>query len=145
PSGRRSGCPATQGRAEMITPLPVLTALPLGVVLDALIGDPRGWPHPVRAIGWLTGRTEGALRRASAAVGNPPWSESAAGVALAAVVVGVTAGSVAGLLRAAEAIGEPAALAGRALLIWWGLAARSLREEALRAAEAPELETARSE
>ncbi|MFH0958025.1 MAG: adenosylcobinamide-phosphate synthase CbiB [Pseudomonadota bacterium] len=37
----------------------VLAAL----VLDALIGDPRSWPHPVRLIGWLAVRLEPITRK----------------------------------------------------------------------------------
>ena len=52
----RSGRPSTRGATSMtiVTQVPgidpwVLGALPLGVALDLALGDPRGWPHPVRA------------------------------------------------------------------------------------------------
>ena len=35
----------------------------LALALDALIGDPRWLPHPVRAMGWLTGLLDRALNR----------------------------------------------------------------------------------
>ena len=35
----------------------------LALVLDALIGDPRWFPHPIRLIGWLTGFLEKRLNR----------------------------------------------------------------------------------
>ena len=35
----------------------------LALALDALIGDPRWLPHPVRLMGWLTGLLDGALNR----------------------------------------------------------------------------------
>ena len=38
-------------------------ALFLGILLDAVIGDPKGWYHPVMAIGWLIQRLEQVLRR----------------------------------------------------------------------------------
>ena len=41
------------------TPFILLAAL----ALDALIGDPRWLPHPVRLIGWLTGLLDRALNR----------------------------------------------------------------------------------
>jgi adenosylcobinamide-phosphate synthase len=41
---------------------PLAWSIPLGAALDALLGDPRGWPHPVRLIGRLIVRTEGVLR-----------------------------------------------------------------------------------
>ncbi|WP_028587313.1 adenosylcobinamide-phosphate synthase CbiB [Desulfocurvus vexinensis] len=37
---------------------------PLAVGLDLALGDPQGWPHPVRAIGALVARLEGPARRA---------------------------------------------------------------------------------
>ena len=38
-------------------------ALFLGIMLDFLIGDPKGWYHPVMAIGWLIHHLEQMLRR----------------------------------------------------------------------------------
>src|SRR6516165_1816579 len=105
----------------------VLWSLPLGLALDALVGDPRGWPHPVRAIGWLVARGEQWLRKGVAASGSKGWVEVGAGVVLAVGVIGATAGGVGGLVALADAAGVWAALAVRALLIDWGLAVRSLR------------------
>jgi adenosylcobinamide-phosphate synthase len=123
----------------------VLWALPLGLALDALLGDPRGWPHPVRAIGWLVRRSECLLRRAVRAVGSRGWAEVAAGVVLTVTVTVVTASAVALLIGVGDAMGVWAALAVRSVLIDWGLAVRSLREETLRASEAPDLSVARAE
>ena len=39
-------------------------ALPLGFLLDLLLGDPHGWPHPVIWIGKLISLLEKGLRRA---------------------------------------------------------------------------------
>jgi adenosylcobinamide-phosphate synthase len=33
--------------------IPATAVLPLAATLDYLIGDPWGWPHPVRVMGWL--------------------------------------------------------------------------------------------
>lgn len=41
-----------------------LLVLALGVALDFAIGDPRGWPHLVKAVAWLAQRVEGFLERA---------------------------------------------------------------------------------
>jgi len=35
----------------------------IGYGLDLLLADPEGWPHPVRAYGFLIGRGERALNR----------------------------------------------------------------------------------
>jgi adenosylcobinamide-phosphate synthase len=119
-------------------------ALPLGAALDAIAGDPRGWPHPVRGIGLLIARVEGALR-ALLRRGGGPAAERAAGVALAGVVVAVTAGVAWGVVAACDRLGAVAGLLGRALLVHWGLAARNLGDEALRVADAPDLPAARRE
>jgi adenosylcobinamide-phosphate synthase len=120
-------------------------SLPLGAVLDAALGDPRRWPHPVRAIGALIAGTERAVRWLLARIRGRPIAQRIAGVALASVVVGLT-GSVAwGAVVECDRLGGAASLLGRALLIYWGLAARSLGDEVLRASEAADIETARRE
>ena len=58
-----------------------------GVGLDLLFGDPRGLPHPVRAIGWFIGAQERMWRRSGAPL-------RLAGAALWFVTVGVTGGIV---------------------------------------------------
>jgi len=122
-----------------------LGALPLGVGLDLALGDPRGWPHPVRAVGALIRVAERGLRIVLARVGGGTSGESLAGVVLATVVVGVTAGLAWALTDMCDHLGGPAVLVGRGLLIYWGLAIRSLGEETLRASEAPDLATSRRE
>jgi adenosylcobinamide-phosphate synthase len=54
------------------------------LILDALIGDPRSWPHPVRLIGWLAIRLEPITRRSLA-------NARIAGLLTALTVVAVTA------------------------------------------------------
>ena len=120
-------------------------ALPLGAALDACLGDPPGWPHPVRALGALITRTERALRALVQRTGGGAAAERAAGVALAGIVVGLSAGAAWCAAAACDRLGAVAGLLGRVVLIQWGLAARSLGDEALRAAEAPDLDVARRE
>jgi adenosylcobinamide-phosphate synthase len=120
-------------------------ALPLGAGLDLLIGDPRGWPHPVRAIGALIAATERIARKLLAATGGGPRATRFAGVLLAAFVVGATAGLAWLLVAFCDRVGPLAALLGRVLLVHWGLATRSLGDETARASEAPDLATARRE
>ena len=62
-----------------------------GVGLDLLFGDPRGLPHPVRAIGWCIAAQERLWRRSGAPM-------RLAGAALWFVTVGVTSGIVAATL-----------------------------------------------
>jgi adenosylcobinamide-phosphate synthase len=63
-------------------------ALELGiaVTLDLLIGDPRGWPHPVRGLGWIAARLEVPLRGILPARG--------AGVLFWFLIVGIAAAVV---------------------------------------------------
>lgn len=71
------------------------SALGLGYTLELLLGDPEGWPHPVRGVGWAIARGEGVLR----ARVRPLWL---AGAALSVLVVGA---SVAATLLARHAVG----------------------------------------
>ena len=122
-----------------------LGALPLGVALDLMVGDPRGWPHPVRVIGRTIVLAERGLRVAVAKAGGGPGKEMVAGVVLATVVVGLV-GCLAWLADdTLSQIGGPVLLIGRALMIYWGLAIRGLGDETLRAAEAADLPSARRE
>ncbi len=120
-------------------------ATPMGVVLDLALGDPRGWPHPVRAIGSLIGLVERGLRAAVARVGGGPKAELLAGLLLVVIVVGLTTGSAWFVVHLCGRIGGLAPLLGGSVLIYWGLAIRSLGEESLRASEAFDLATARVE
>ncbi len=118
-------------------------SLPAGALLDAALGDPRGWPHPVRAIGTLISRGEQTLRWLLRRLRAGHFAERMAGVMLAASVVGLTMLVSWILVATCDAIGPWPSLLGRSILIYWALAIRSLGEESLRAAMAGDLETAR--
>ena len=122
-----------------------LGALPLGVALDLAIGDPRGWPHPVRLIGRLVVRSERGLRVAVRRVGGGAKAELVAGLILATVVAGLVGSLVWLATSLSDQVGGPTTLIVRGLLIYWGLAIRSLGSETLRASEASDLPTARHE
>jgi adenosylcobinamide-phosphate synthase len=124
---------------------PAIWALPLGAGLDALFGDPRCWPHPVRAVGRIITRTERALRARLARPDAGPARQRLAGVLLVGVVVGISTASVWCLVASCDHLGRPWSLLSRAVLVYWGLAARGLRDETLLASEAPDLQTARRE
>lgn len=129
-----------------MVPLPLPAwSLPLGALLDAWLGDPRGWPHPVRAIGRLIVWTEASLRWLIGRLHGGARAERLAGSWLAAIVVGTTSVVVLGLLMILDRLGEWPSLIGRSVLVFWGLAANSLGREALRASEAEDLATARRE
>ncbi len=115
-------------------------AIPVGAALDAALGDPQGWPHPVRAIGGLITVSERVARAAVARI----LGERAAGVSLAVAVVAGSVLVVWTLLEVCDRLGPTSAIAGRAVLIYWGIAPRCLGIEALRVANAPELGDARA-
>jgi len=109
--------------------------LPLAVGLDLLLGDPAGWPHPVRAIGWCYDRLDALadrLGRRSRLFGA--MSVCAVAGAGAALVWGASLLPVLGPLCALY-------------FAYAGLALGSLLAEARRAAhflDAGDLEAARS-
>jgi adenosylcobinamide-phosphate synthase len=73
------------------------------------------------------------------------WLEYPAGAVLAVSVTAATAAVVWGLVSLAGRIGGGGTLLIQSLLVYWGLAIRSLGEETLRASEAPDIVTARRE
>src|SRR5207253_9179849 len=99
----------------------ILYALLLGFLLDQLLGDPRWLPHPVRWIGRLIESLEKPLRRV--------FPERLGGVILLMLVTG-TAGGLTWVGLEAAALCHPLAnLALSAILIYYGLAARSLARD----------------
>jgi adenosylcobinamide-phosphate synthase len=93
----------------------------LGFLLDQVLGDPPSWPHPVRWIGRLIQRLETILWPLPA---RRLW-----GVLLLLLVTGVTGGLAWAALWGAELMHPWVRLAVATLLVWWGLAARSLARE----------------
>jgi adenosylcobinamide-phosphate synthase len=98
-----------------------LLPLLLGFLLDQLLGDPPGWPHPVRWIGRLIGFLEKLLRK--------QFPERVGGALLLVLVVLVTGGVVATALLLAERWHPFARLAIATLMVYYGLATRSLARE----------------
>src|SRR5579871_2820654 len=96
-------------------------ALALGFLLDQVLGDPPRWPHPVRWIGRLIPLLEPPLRRfCGARVG---------GIVLLAIVTGSTVCFTWGILELAGSWHPWAWRAAATVLIYYGLAARSLARE----------------
>ncbi|MCI9162256.1 MAG: cobalamin biosynthesis protein CobD [Lachnospiraceae bacterium] len=105
----------------------------IGFLLDQWIGDPEGWWHPIRAIGWLTGSLEGLLRRL--------FPAGRAGQLLAggvlAVLVPIVAGSVAaGVLAAAGRIHPAVRFLVMCVMDGQILAAKSLKTESMKVYDA---------
>jgi adenosylcobinamide-phosphate synthase len=101
--------------------LPYLLPLLLGFLLDQVLGDPPGWPHPVRWVGRFIQLLEPPLRRV--------FPERLGGILLLLLVAGTTGGLTWGALELA-ALWHPAArLVVATVLVFYGLAARSLARE----------------
>jgi adenosylcobinamide-phosphate synthase len=98
-----------------------LLALLLGFLLDQVLGDPPHWPHPVRWIGRLIRALEAILR--------PLLPERAGGVLLLLLVTGIAGGGVWGILALTALCHPVARLLAATLLVYFGLAARSLARE----------------
>ena len=109
----------------------LLVALPAAYALDLLIGDPRGWPHPVRAIGWLVRQLEARLRRLI------PWQRGA-GILLVLIVLAVVAACMIAIRGLVVTQPTWMRIGVDVLLIQWGLSTRSLAGETLRVVRAAE-------
>jgi adenosylcobinamide-phosphate synthase len=111
----------------------------LAVALDLILGDPRGFPHPVKLIGRLALLLEKPFRKVA---GNP----RIAGGATATVVILVTAGLTYAIVQFAFMIHPALGDAVSILVIYTGLAARDMIDHSLdvwRALAAGNLDEAR--
>ncbi|MFA7464335.1 MAG: adenosylcobinamide-phosphate synthase CbiB [Syntrophales bacterium] len=111
----------------------------LALVLDFIIGDPRGFPHPVRWIGSFALAVENPARRRLK-------NEKAAGIAAALVVIGTTGLAVVLLVKISGGIHPYAGDAASVLILYTAFAARDLAdhsEDVRRALEAGNLPEAR--
>jgi adenosylcobinamide-phosphate synthase len=95
------------------------------LVLDQLIGDPQGWPHPIRWIGALAAGVEKPLRRQG-------LNQTKAGI-VGVIVVLVTTGTTAWAVLWVLALMHPvAADLGGVIILWTTFAAKDLRVHSLR-------------
>ena len=119
-------------------------ALLIGALLDLLLGDPHGIPHPVVLIGKLISVLERALRRVFP---KSEAGEKLAGGVLWLLTVCVSTAVPALLLWLCHRVSPWLRLAVESVMCWQVLAARSLRDESMRvydALETGDLERSRS-
>ena len=124
-----------------------VVAMIAGFALDAALGDPHGWPHPVKLIGKQIDFEEGLLRKyvfAEAEKAGDAWpldraqTERLGGAALTADVA-LAAPLVAwGSLKLLDKVHPLCALVGESILCYQLVAARSLRDESMKVYDALE-------
>jgi len=100
-----------------------------GFILDACFGDPHFFPHPVRGIGNLISLSEKGIRRL---LPKTEKGELAGGALFVLLVLGITAALSFGLWYAAAAAGNTALFLTESVMVYFLLAARSLRDESMR-------------
>lgn len=100
-----------------------------GFILDACFGDPHFLPHPVRGIGNLISLSEKGIR---SLFPKTEKGELAGGALFVLLVLGITAALSFGLWYAAAAAGNTALFLAESVMVYFLLAARSLRDESMR-------------
>ena len=122
-----------------------VVAMVAGFALDTLLGDPHGWPHPVKLIGKQIDFEEGLLRKhvfPEVETAGDAWpldleqTERLGGAALAADVTLAAPFVTWGLVKLAGKVHPAAALATETLLCYQFIAARSLRDESMKVHDA---------
>lgn len=111
-----------------------------GCALDAVLGDPRGWPHPVRLIGKQIELEEGLLRKhvlGELENAGEAWpfdrakTERLCGYILTADVMLVAPVATWALLKLCARVSPWLALGAESFLCYQLIAARSLRDESM--------------
>ena len=98
--------------------------LPMAVALDLILGDPAGWPHPVRWMGMAIDRLEPHARRLST-------NEVTAGLLFAAGLTAAAAGITWTVVALAAALHPILGAAVETVIVYWCISIRSLKQAAL--------------
>jgi adenosylcobinamide-phosphate synthase len=120
-----------------------LGSIPLGIALDLLLPKRPAWPNPVQGIVRLIRVADRGLRVAVSRARGGPKIERWAGLVLTMVIVGLVGSLVLLLTDILRQLNGPATLIGRGLMIYWGLAFRSLGMQTLQVTRALNLPQAR--
>jgi adenosylcobinamide-phosphate synthase len=103
-----------------------LSALCVGFLIDLVLGDPHGVPHPVVLIGKLIGWVEKKARRIFP---KTPAGETFAGALLWGIVAAVSTAVPYGILCGCRQISPYLRLAVESVMCWQILAVKSLKRE----------------
>lgn len=106
-----------------------LAAIGAGFILDILLGDPHGLPHPVRTLGSLITWLEGRIRKI---VPEGERGELWGGGLLVLLVLATVGAVGAILLTAAAHVGPVCLFFVETVMNYYLLAARSLRDESMK-------------
>lgn len=116
---------------------------PLAALLDFVVGDPWGWPHPVQAMGWFIS----SYSRRALKLLQSPLAQRLGGVVLGVIVIGGSGAVGWALVATARSAHPGLAILLQVVLLASCLAGRSLRaaaEDVLAPLEAGDIATARS-
>ncbi len=103
-------------------------AFGMAYLLDLVVGDPQGWPHPVRLIGKLVAWLDESARR----IFHRPSTLKLAGLAMVLIVAALTWLTAWGLIKAAGLLLPGLDTALTVVLAYTTLATRSLYDETRR-------------
>jgi adenosylcobinamide-phosphate synthase len=106
-----------------------LSALCVGFLIDLVLGDPHGVPHPVVLIGKLIGWVEKKARRIFP---KTPAGETFAGALLWGIVAAVSTAVPYGILCGCRQISPYLRLAVESVMCWQILAVKSLKSESMK-------------
>ena len=107
----------------------IIAASMVGFLIDCVVGDPIGLPHPVRFIGWWISKLEQWTRRV---LPQTPLGEQTAGIIMAAAVLAITGGTAWSVLWLLGRVNCWLAFAASCILCWQVLAAKCLKGEAVK-------------
>lgn len=106
-----------------------IAALSLGFLIDCIVGDPHGFPHPVVGIGKLISFLDKHLRHLFPKTES---GEKAAGVLLWVLVAALSAALPAAILYLAQRVSPWLRLGLESFMCWQILAAKSLKDESMK-------------
>ncbi|MBP5595425.1 MAG: cobalamin biosynthesis protein CobD [Pseudobutyrivibrio sp.] len=116
-----------------------LTAFIAGFILDLFLGDPMGWPHPIRWIGSMIGAlTDSFLKRADRSLDIEAISKRKRimGMWLVVIVISVTAATSFLILYFAYTVYSLLGVIIEAVMTYYCLAAKSLCVESMKVSHA---------